>query len=211
MKVHGVLETSIYVDDLQTAVDFYRQLFEFEIMAEDQRFCAMNAGDRFGHALALGTLAQSWAKSAQILSQPREDRLDDLLWEFDRYRMGDLPGEARRVEIVRAEAESLGQRMFHTSYRVEELAESRRMRHSENWLRWVDYPRYRTIPRGKVAKHHSGIAAQALGDGFKMTILAPPEIAKVGLAFGTPWVEPFLAPAGRVRGCETGDRSAVRC
>ena len=43
MKVHGVLETAIYVDDLQVAIDFYQRLFEFEIMAEDQRFCAMNA------------------------------------------------------------------------------------------------------------------------------------------------------------------------
>ncbi|HAH45630.1 MAG TPA: glyoxalase, partial [Planctomycetaceae bacterium] len=37
MKVHGVLETAIYVDDLQLAIDFYQRLFEFEIMAEDQR------------------------------------------------------------------------------------------------------------------------------------------------------------------------------
>ncbi|MDF1746592.1 MAG: VOC family protein, partial [Gimesia sp.] len=46
MKVHGVLETAIYVDDLQLAADFYRRLFGFEVMAEDRRFCALNAGDR---------------------------------------------------------------------------------------------------------------------------------------------------------------------
>jgi len=46
VKVHGVLETAIYVDDLQLAVDFYRRLFGFEVMAEDRRFCALNAGDR---------------------------------------------------------------------------------------------------------------------------------------------------------------------
>ncbi len=46
MKIHGVLETAIYVDDLQVTADFYQQIFDFEVMAEDRRFCALNAGDR---------------------------------------------------------------------------------------------------------------------------------------------------------------------
>lgn len=46
MKIHGVLETAIYVDDLQVTADFYQRLFDFEVMAEDRRFCALDAGDR---------------------------------------------------------------------------------------------------------------------------------------------------------------------
>jgi catechol 2,3-dioxygenase-like lactoylglutathione lyase family enzyme len=38
----GVLETSLYVDDVDRASEFYRALFGFEIMIADHRFCAMS-------------------------------------------------------------------------------------------------------------------------------------------------------------------------
>ncbi len=41
-KVTGVLETALYVDDLDRAVDFYRRLFGFGVMNRDARFCALN-------------------------------------------------------------------------------------------------------------------------------------------------------------------------
>jgi catechol-2,3-dioxygenase len=40
--VGGVLETSLYVDDVGRASEFYRALFGFETLIEDQRFCALS-------------------------------------------------------------------------------------------------------------------------------------------------------------------------
>ncbi len=41
-KVRGVLETSLYVEDLARAVDFYKSIFEFETLVKDERMCALN-------------------------------------------------------------------------------------------------------------------------------------------------------------------------
>ena len=38
----GVLETSLYVDDVGRAAEFYRSLFGFEILIQDERFCGMS-------------------------------------------------------------------------------------------------------------------------------------------------------------------------
>ncbi len=37
----GILETSLYVARLDTAVDFYLGLFELEVLARDERMCAL--------------------------------------------------------------------------------------------------------------------------------------------------------------------------
>ena len=46
MKINGVLETSLYVDDLERAIEFYTRLFGFESMVRDNRFCALNVAGR---------------------------------------------------------------------------------------------------------------------------------------------------------------------
>lgn len=38
----GVLETSLYVEDVGRSAKFYTGLFGFEIMIQDQRFCALS-------------------------------------------------------------------------------------------------------------------------------------------------------------------------
>ena len=44
--VSGLLETSLYVDDVGRAAEFYGSLFEFEILVQDQRFCAMSVAGK---------------------------------------------------------------------------------------------------------------------------------------------------------------------
>jgi catechol 2,3-dioxygenase-like lactoylglutathione lyase family enzyme len=41
-NVTGVLESSLYVQDLQRSVEFYTDLFGFERLAFDARFCAFS-------------------------------------------------------------------------------------------------------------------------------------------------------------------------
>jgi catechol 2,3-dioxygenase-like lactoylglutathione lyase family enzyme len=41
-KVGRVLETSLYVEELDRSVDFYQRIFGFEKLACDDRFCAFN-------------------------------------------------------------------------------------------------------------------------------------------------------------------------
>ena len=45
-KLDGVLETSIYVDDLQRSVLFYRTILGFEVIDSNERLCALSILDR---------------------------------------------------------------------------------------------------------------------------------------------------------------------
>lgn len=51
MSVRGILETALYVDNLERAVDFYTRIFDLKPMVKDERFCALNVADR--HVLLL--------------------------------------------------------------------------------------------------------------------------------------------------------------
>lgn len=46
MNVTGVLETSLYVDDVPRAREFYRRVFGFPELVSDQRFCALSVAGR---------------------------------------------------------------------------------------------------------------------------------------------------------------------
>jgi catechol 2,3-dioxygenase-like lactoylglutathione lyase family enzyme len=43
-KIDGILESSLYVDDVQRSVRFYQETFGFRVIAEFERGCAMQAG-----------------------------------------------------------------------------------------------------------------------------------------------------------------------
>jgi catechol 2,3-dioxygenase-like lactoylglutathione lyase family enzyme len=51
-ETHGVLESSLYVDDVPTSVRFYEKIFGFRVISDfGGRGCALQAGDR--HVLLL--------------------------------------------------------------------------------------------------------------------------------------------------------------
>src|SRR5260370_8338783 len=45
-RVTGVLETCLYVDDLERAAQFYEELFSFRRLQSDERFCAFDVAGR---------------------------------------------------------------------------------------------------------------------------------------------------------------------
>ena len=45
-EVSGVLETALYVDDVDRSADFYRSLFGFETLVQDQRLCALSVAGK---------------------------------------------------------------------------------------------------------------------------------------------------------------------
>lgn len=45
-EMNGVLETALYVSDLDAARDFYRDVLGLRTLAADHRFCALDAGGR---------------------------------------------------------------------------------------------------------------------------------------------------------------------
>ena len=49
--LNGIVETALYVEDVERAAQFYERVFGFSRMVSDGRFCAFNVGP--GHVLLL--------------------------------------------------------------------------------------------------------------------------------------------------------------
>ena len=109
-------------------------------------------GDRIGHGVALGEDPVRWAEASRRVTQPREERLDDLLWEFERYQHGEIQATASRVEEVRAAAVRLGHEIHKELYSIDDLIEARRLRHDPDELAWIGYPFDRRRPTSGVAR-----------------------------------------------------------
>ncbi|WNG50665.1 hypothetical protein F0U60_45980 [Archangium minus] len=98
-------------------------------------------GDRIGHGLALGIVPRRWADSSTVVVQTAEDRLDDLLWELDRYGSGDVPAHPGRVERVRAEAEKLARLIYgEPTPSLADLSSARLRRHQPGELSRLGFP-----------------------------------------------------------------------
>lgn len=120
--------------------DYLRIIEGLRRMHEAVEFGLLRQGDRFGHGLAVG--ADPDDERGSVIAQPAEDRLDDLLWELDRYGRGELDAPGARVEFVRREVVQLGREVFDGKNvrGPEELLAARRLRHDLGTLERLRYP-----------------------------------------------------------------------
>lgn len=113
----------------------------------------LELGDRLGHGLAMGIEPRRWAQHAPLINQPREDRLDDLLWEYERYQRADLPIIAQRIEYVRAEIMRLGRLIYADSeVTLDALLGARRLRFLSRALGELGFPSMVRAPRRRAAR-----------------------------------------------------------
>ena len=45
-KLNALLETALYVENLERSVAFYKTIFEFETLSSSERLCALNVSNR---------------------------------------------------------------------------------------------------------------------------------------------------------------------
>ncbi len=100
----------------------------------------LSAGDRIGHGLCLGHAPADWARRAQGVSQPKEERLDDLLWEIDRAAHGDFEVAAARLAFAHGEATRITREIYGPDVRVEDLGHSLRKRNDPRVLDRLGFP-----------------------------------------------------------------------
>lgn len=62
--------------------DYAHPLSGMRHIDETVFFCEMRAGDRLGHALAIGILASDWIKAHGDMLLPVEEHLDNLVWAW---------------------------------------------------------------------------------------------------------------------------------
>lgn len=108
-------------------------------------FGVIGTGDRIGHGLSLGHDPERWARGAAAIPQPAEERLDDLLWELDRYARGDVGVDSGRYAHARAEAARIAREIYGDPD-LDRLLEARRLRHDPRVLTRIGYPFLHRVP-----------------------------------------------------------------
>ena len=129
----------------------YRRLMEgLRHMHEVVFYRLLHRGDRVGHGLALAHDPEHWAAVSPVVAQPREDRLDDLLWELDRYAVGDIEPEPGRIERAREEVRRHATYIYDDSdfsFNIDDHREARRYRHQPSRWKQLGFPYVRSLER----------------------------------------------------------------
>jgi catechol 2,3-dioxygenase-like lactoylglutathione lyase family enzyme len=103
-RVTGVLETCLYVDDLERAIRFYEKLFAFRRLESDQRFCAFDVA---GHSVLILFLRGATREPVKLPggSIPAHDGAGPLHFAFA-ITAGDLPAWEQRLRDLAVAIES---------------------------------------------------------------------------------------------------------
>lgn len=111
-------------------------------MDEPLLFDVFKQHDRFGLALALGTEPQKWVSRHPIFYQRREDRLDDLLWEYHVYSIGRIKPAAGRETIVRQQIFDLLVKIYQdTDTPIEQYIKAWEYRHKLRDYDFLERPK----------------------------------------------------------------------
>lgn len=112
-------------------------------------FGVLVQGDRIGHGICLGDEVNRLVGCLPRVPQPAEERLNDLLWELDRYAHANFVADAGRLAYANAEASRLARNIYGRRVDLEDLREARRMLHNPRWLMRFGFPFRRDIrPEG---------------------------------------------------------------
>lgn len=117
--------------------DFRRSIEGLRRVHELLRFGAIRANDRLGHALVLGDDVERRSREQPVVFQPAEERLDDLLWEFELYRSRELLDGDGRIPAIEGEIHRLVRDELRITGKptVEALADARAARHDPALIR----------------------------------------------------------------------------
>ena len=121
--------------------DFVHLLSGLRRLDEAIRHLGLEEGDRIGHGMALGLDPTTWFERVGRVIQTREERLFDLVWEWDVYaNRGAEVADTRRLPYLTAAITRLAREMFGETPAPEEVAQFVRLLHCERELRTVGFP-----------------------------------------------------------------------
>ncbi|MFT4927369.1 MAG: hypothetical protein ACI8WB_003476 [Phenylobacterium sp.] len=81
-KVNGGAADTGFHYSIHVGEDYAHPLSGLRHIDEAVRFCEMRAGDRFGHALALGIKPQDWVENHGEIVLGADEHLDNLVWAW---------------------------------------------------------------------------------------------------------------------------------
>ena len=115
------------ISEMRTTVhageDFVHLLTGLRRLDEAVRYLGLIEGDRIGHGLALGLDPAMWSRRTGQIVQTREERLFDLVWEWDCYANRGVEVETVRLAYLHSTITRLARNMFNRSLAPEDLIE----------------------------------------------------------------------------------------
>ena len=121
--------------------DFVHLLTGLRRLDDAIRHLGLEEGDRIGHGMALGLDPTTWFERVGRVVQTREERLFDLVWEWDFYaNRGAEVGGGPRLPYLTATITRLAWEMFGETRAPDELVHFVRLLHCERELQATGFP-----------------------------------------------------------------------
>ena len=134
--------------------DFVHLLSGLRRLDDAIEHLGLEEGDRIGHGIALGLNPETWFERIGRVVQAREERLFDLVWEWNCYANRGVAAENERLPYLMNNIGRLARKMFGEPLTPDDLVHFVQELHSEQALKMQGFPdrsRYhisREIARG---------------------------------------------------------------
>ena len=133
--------------------DFVHLLTGLRRLDDAIQHLGLEEGDRIGHGIALGLNPATWIERIGQVVQTREERLFDLVWEWDCYANRGVGAESERLPYLRSTIARLARDMFGEPQTPEDLVHFVRQLHTEQELKAQGFPdRAKYQPSGAIRR-----------------------------------------------------------
>ena len=120
--------------------DFVHLLTGLRRLDDAIRHLGLQEGDRIGHGVALGLNPVTWFNRTGRVVQTQEERLFDLMWEWDCYASRGISVESSRLAYLGSTIARLGRKLFDKSLTPETLIHFAEKLHNEQELKAQGFP-----------------------------------------------------------------------
>ena len=120
--------------------DFVHLLTGLRRLDDAIQHLALEDGDRIGHAVALGLDPSTWFERTGRVVQTREERLFDLVWEWDFYANRGVDVGSGRLAYITGAIARLARDTFGRTHTPEEAAQFVHDLHDERQLKVQGFP-----------------------------------------------------------------------
>ncbi len=141
LRDRGITDIPPLRATIHAGEDFVHLLSGLRRLDDAIRHLGLEEGDRIGHGMALGLDPTTWFERVGRIVQSREERLLDLVWEWDFYATrGVAVGGPGRLAYLTGAITRLAREMFEETCAPEELVRFVRLLHCERELRAAGFP-----------------------------------------------------------------------
>ena len=141
LRDRGIMDIPPLRATIHAGEDFVHLLTGLRRLDDAIRHLGLEEGDRIGHGMALGLDPTTWFERVGRVVQTREERLFDLVWEWDFYaNRGTEVGGGSRLPYLTATITRLAREMFQETYAPEDLVHFVRLLHCERELQAAGFP-----------------------------------------------------------------------